>query len=35
MGLHRPEEGALNRQLDGDHVAKHVDAVQLTMDIGE
>src|SRR6266436_8022625 len=34
-GLQRPEEGALNRQLDRDHVAKHVDAVQLTMDIGE
>ena len=34
-GLKRPEEGALNRQLDGDRVAKHVDAVQLTMDIGE
>ena len=25
----------MNRQFDGDHVAKHVDAVQLTMDIGE
>lgn len=34
-GLQRPEEGALNRQLHGDRVAKHVDAVQLTMDIGE
>src|SRR5439155_25764953 len=34
-GLQRPEEGALNRQLDGDRVAKHGDAVQRPMDIGE
>src|SRR5438552_2146007 len=34
-GLQRPEEGALNRQLDGDHVADHVDAVKLTMDVGQ
>src|SRR6266480_479804 len=34
-GLQRPEEGALNRHLDGDLVAKHGDAVQLPMDIGE
>src|SRR6266545_6258337 len=34
-GFQRPEEGALNRQLDGDRVAKHIDTVQLTMDIGE
>src|SRR5256714_12257392 len=34
-GLQRPEEAALNRQLDGDRVSEHVDAVQLPMDIGE
>src|SRR5438132_488604 len=34
-GLQRPEEGALNRHLDGDRVAKHGDGVQLPMDIGD
>src|SRR5882757_8867920 len=34
-GLQWPEEGALDRQLDGNGVAEHVDPVQHPMDIGE
>jgi hypothetical protein len=33
--LERPEEGALDRQLDRDDVAEHVDAVQFPVDVGQ
>jgi hypothetical protein len=30
-----PEEGALDRQLDRDHVPEHVDPVQLPVNVGK
>jgi hypothetical protein len=33
--LQRPQERALDRQLDGDRVAERSDAVQLTVDVGQ
>src|SRR5712672_2802500 len=33
--LERPEEGALDRQLDADHVAVHGDLLQLPVNVGK
>src|SRR6266581_3464945 len=33
--LERPEEGALDRQLDADHVAAHGDLLQLPVNVGK